>query len=310
MSRLNDQTPRVWDAESRSNILSPLVGHTHPVTSVAFSLDGKKIVSGSYDKTLRVWDAESGSSILGPLVGHTDLVTSVAFSPDGKKIVSGSYDQTLRVWDAESRSNILSPLVGHTNSVTSVDFSPDGKKIVSGSYDQTLRVWDAESGSSILGPLVGHTDSVTSVAFSPDGKKIVSGSYDKMLRVWDAESGLIILGPFGGHTNVLLAPDENTIPGSVNKTNVSDSSSPSLVPIPHAVDSFESTLAISLRTTISDDGWVVHLDGNPIIWIPPHLRYSQCAALHDTTLVWFNPNNLPMLVTGLSLAWWLQAATL
>ena len=218
-----DKTLRVWDAESGSSILGPLVGHTDWVTSVAFSPDGKKIVSGSHDQMLRVWDAESGSSILGPLVGHTDLVMSVAFSPDGKKIVSGSYDQTLRVWDAESGSSILGPLVRHTDLVRSVAFSPDGKKIVSGSYDKTLRVWDAESGSSILGPLVGHTDLVTSVAFSPDGKKIVSGSYDQTLRVWDAESGSSILGPLVGHTDlvtsVAFSPDgKKIVSGSYGKT--------------------------------------------------------------------------------------------
>ena len=66
--------------------------------SVAFSPDGKRIVSGSTDNTLRVWDAEKGSALGEPLRGHTGLVVSVAFSPDGKRIVSGGIDNTLRVW--------------------------------------------------------------------------------------------------------------------------------------------------------------------------------------------------------------------
>ena len=60
--------------------------------SVAFSPDGKKIVSGSYDKTIRVWDAETGKEIIPPLEEHSGTVSSIAFSPDGKKIVSGSSD--------------------------------------------------------------------------------------------------------------------------------------------------------------------------------------------------------------------------
>src|SRR4051812_10486660 len=155
--KLENPPEVLWDPG-----LLTLNGHTNWVESVAFSPDGRKIVSGSSDKTLRVWDAESGSSILGPLMGHTDRVRSEAFTPAGKKIVSGSGDKALRVWDAEPGSSILGPLMGHTDWVRSVAFSPDGKKIVSGSDDKTLRVWDTESGSSILGPLMGHTGRVRS----------------------------------------------------------------------------------------------------------------------------------------------------
>jgi len=53
------------------------------VSSVAFSPDGKQVVSGSGDRTIRLWDATTGAS-LQTLEGHSDLVSSVAFSPDGK----------------------------------------------------------------------------------------------------------------------------------------------------------------------------------------------------------------------------------
>jgi WD40 repeat protein len=79
---------------------SVLTGHTHWVTSVAFSPDGSRIVSGSDDKTIRLWDATTGEQIGDPLVGHTDWVRSVAFSPDGSRIVSGSDDKTIRLWNA------------------------------------------------------------------------------------------------------------------------------------------------------------------------------------------------------------------
>ncbi|KIN96901.1 hypothetical protein M404DRAFT_922554 [Pisolithus tinctorius Marx 270] len=84
-----------------------LEGHENYVTSVAFSPDGKRIVSGSSDKTVRVWDAERGVQVGSPLEGHTGQVTSVAFSPDGKRIASGSSDKTLRVWDAESYEEMI-----------------------------------------------------------------------------------------------------------------------------------------------------------------------------------------------------------
>ena len=95
--------------------------HSKFVLSVAFSPDGKTIVSGSSDETLKVWDAGTPSPpdpsprrnlTTSPLAtaslelkaekqsAHGHVVSSVAFSPDGKTIVSGSYDKTLKVWDA------------------------------------------------------------------------------------------------------------------------------------------------------------------------------------------------------------------
>jgi WD40 repeat protein len=96
----NDNTMRVWDAESGQELRS-LRGHEGIVKSVAFSPDGWRIVSGSNDKTVRVWDAERGQE-LRCLRGHEYPVGSVAYSPDGRWIVSGSFDDTVRVWDAES----------------------------------------------------------------------------------------------------------------------------------------------------------------------------------------------------------------
>ncbi|KIK12138.1 hypothetical protein PISMIDRAFT_68281, partial [Pisolithus microcarpus 441] len=60
------------------------------VTSVAFSPDGNRIVSGSDDETVRVWDAKSGDHIGSPLNGHTPDVTHVEFSPDGNSVISSS----------------------------------------------------------------------------------------------------------------------------------------------------------------------------------------------------------------------------
>ena len=99
MSGSGDKTIRVWDAATCAAVGDPLEGHTNWVTSVAFSPDGKRIVSGSDDSTIRVWDLATHAAVGDPLEGHTTSVNSVAFSPDGKRIVSGSRDNTIRVWD-------------------------------------------------------------------------------------------------------------------------------------------------------------------------------------------------------------------
>jgi WD40 repeat protein len=57
-----------------------LIGHTETVRGVAFSLDGRRIVSGSGDKTLRIWDAGTGQQIGAPLTGHAGGVSSVALA--------------------------------------------------------------------------------------------------------------------------------------------------------------------------------------------------------------------------------------
>jgi WD40 repeat protein len=77
-------------------MLQTLEGHTRTVTLVAFSPDGKQIVSRSKDNTVRRWDVTTGQQLLPALQGHTNAVSSVAFSPDGKQIVSRSKDNTVR----------------------------------------------------------------------------------------------------------------------------------------------------------------------------------------------------------------------
>ncbi len=98
--------------------LKTLKGHTDDVDAVAFSADGKRIVTGSSDKTAKVWDAQTGQVTL-TLNGHTNFVTAVCFSPDGKRIVTGSWDKTAKVWDAQSGQPLLT-LKGHTDNVDSV----------------------------------------------------------------------------------------------------------------------------------------------------------------------------------------------
>ena len=72
---------------------------------MAFSPDGRTIVSGSRDNKIKLWSVETGQEIK-TLVGHSDDVNSVAFSPDGKTVVSGSKDNNIKLWNAETGKKI------------------------------------------------------------------------------------------------------------------------------------------------------------------------------------------------------------
>ena len=76
-----------------------LRGHDDRVWSGAFSPDGARVVTASYDKTARLWDAATGKAI-AVLGGHDGPVYSTVFSPDGRRVVTASHDMTARVWDA------------------------------------------------------------------------------------------------------------------------------------------------------------------------------------------------------------------
>ena len=160
-----------------------LSGHTHDVSSVAFSADERTLASGSHDNTVKLWYLHT-RSLRATLKGHTDFVTSVAFSPEGRTLASGSWDNTIILWEVASRKSIKI-LRGHTDRVLAVAFSPDGRTLASGSDDQTIRLWNVNTGQQ-RDTLLGHTSSVTAVAFSPDRRTLASaGGWDNTLMLWN-----------------------------------------------------------------------------------------------------------------------------
>jgi len=127
----------IWNAKTGQMIAGPFKGHLNVVFSVAFSPDGKWVVSGSGDATICIWDAETGQIVAGPFEGHTDKVSSVAFSPDGKQVVSGSHDNTIRIWDVKASPILSSHMQSHFHAVTSIG----GGHVLSSNHIRNAHGW-------------------------------------------------------------------------------------------------------------------------------------------------------------------------
>lgn len=208
---------RIWDAESGA-ILNDMEGHASLVLTVAFSSNGKRIVSASVDETVRVWDAES-RVLLTTL--HVPMVISAALNPDGERVVTTSYDGFVRIWDVDTGAE-LKTLKGSHDGVFVASFSSDGKRIVSPSSDNTIRIWDSESGVE-LGVLEGHSYWALSAVFSVDGSRVASCSSDETIRIWNSESGAE-LKVLKGHTSpvysVAFSPDGKSVVSTSWDNNV------------------------------------------------------------------------------------------
>lgn len=165
----------------KGNTLYTYRRHASAVFSVAWSLDGTSIASGSTDTTVQVWDARYGGHDF-TYRGHAQPVLTVAWSPDGKRIVSGCGDTggeagetSVQVWDALNGGHMLT-YRGHSQPVLSVAWSPDGTSIASGGEDSLIQVWDAATGR-MKPSFVGKTypGIIDSLAWSPDGTSIAVG---------------------------------------------------------------------------------------------------------------------------------------
>ncbi len=157
-----------------------LAGHTKDVVSVAYSPDGKYLVTGSTDETVRLWDVATAKlvRILGPHGGGLD---SVKFSPDSQRVVTGALDKKVRVFRADTGENLLT--VEDAGGYR-VAFTPDGKRLVLGSQSGEVRIRDAATGA-LLATLKEHNDRVAMFAFSPSGDELYVPSWDKKLSIWN-----------------------------------------------------------------------------------------------------------------------------
>ncbi len=154
------------------------------VLAVAFSRDGRWLVSGGMDNPIRIWDMTRAKSTT-ILENGPASTFSLAFSPDGASLAAAGVDGTVRIWSTESWS-LTHVVQAHSDAVFSLTFSPDGKLLATCSRDQTVRLWNTANWQT-RSALHGHHSSVRFGVFSPDGRRLASASTDGTVRVWDID---------------------------------------------------------------------------------------------------------------------------
>ncbi|KAI9357627.1 WD40-repeat-containing domain protein, partial [Zopfochytrium polystomum] len=136
----SEKVVQVWDVATATKC-GVLEGHSDFVRWIAFSRDGKLVVTASQDCSLRTWDVQTRKEV-ACFTGHTGPVWTAEFSPDGLTVASGGEDKAIRVWNATTGWRLIKILGRHKHWILAVSFSPDGKWMASSSRDRTTRIYD------------------------------------------------------------------------------------------------------------------------------------------------------------------------
>jgi WD40 repeat protein/serine/threonine protein kinase len=181
----NGEAVRVWDVQDWKNpqLLHAFLGHDENSISVAFSSDGRRLATGSWQEGPRLWDPTGGGPPLRTFPGSRDPISALAFSPDGGRLASASLGGSVTLWNTTTGEPLHT--LPHIGNALCVAFTPDGRRLASSGEDKVVRLWDTATGREVL-DLRAHTNICGCVAFSPDGGRLASAGADGTIRIWDA----------------------------------------------------------------------------------------------------------------------------
>jgi len=154
------------------------------VTSVAFSPDGKSLVSTHRSFRWRMWDLRSSTPVQERR-GHRASVVSLAFQPGGGLFATGGEDGEVHLWHSASGQK-AGTIAGHFGFLVSLQFSPDGNCLYSAADDGTIKVWDVRPTAHPPRDTRnrGHSKIVYGARFSSGARFLASWAEDFSLRVW------------------------------------------------------------------------------------------------------------------------------
>jgi guanine nucleotide-binding protein subunit beta-2-like 1 protein len=197
VSGSRDKCLLVWDlprqTECYGRPLRRLHGHSHFISDVSLSSDGRYAVTSSWDGSLRLWNLEKGISTRR-FVGHEKDVLAVAFSDNNRQILSGSRDRTARLWNTVGEQKYIFSEGGHSEWVSAVAFGPTEAAepiCVTAGWDNMVKVWSLNE-YKLRFDLAGHTASVEALAISPDSSLCASAGKDGKVMCWDLKEGKLL----------------------------------------------------------------------------------------------------------------------
>ncbi|KAM0430085.1 hypothetical protein ACHAPT_006091 [Fusarium lateritium] len=181
----------VYDVETGDKICTLVHNSTGEITQiplvrgVAFTTDGKSLITASEDSFIRVWDIAS-TTIKSTYSGHRSEIYAMDVSKDGRLIASAGSDRTVRLWDTETASEIARFTL--PDAPVSVAISSKPAMVIAGSLDGSLNFWIVKDDRSEDKPdnsYQAHKSGVHSVAISKNNL-LVTGGDDNTVRMWPA----------------------------------------------------------------------------------------------------------------------------
>ncbi|AEA39105.1 guanine nucleotide-binding protein beta SU like protein (nucleomorph) [Cryptomonas paramecium] len=163
-----------------------LRGHSHFISNLDFSMDGRFCLSSSWDKTINLWDIEN-TKIVKKFIGHQHDVLWAEFSKNNKKIISSSRDNTIKIWNTigQCKSTLIDKI--STSWISCVKFiSNKNIGIMSCSWDGMIKIWNM-SKKKVHTRFVGHKGYLCSLSISPDSSLCASGGKDGIVMLWDLQ---------------------------------------------------------------------------------------------------------------------------
>lgn len=247
----------------------------------AFSPDGTRLATGSWQGTVKLWNPQTGE-LTGILTNATHVI-SLRFSPDGETLAVCSVNDSLWLYDLPTGAQHRAAR-GHTSFVTDAAFSPDGATLATCSPDQTVRLWDITARRETA-CWRGHSYQVGYVAWSPDGKIVASGGNDGTVRLWNPSQTESAANPLAGAVKRHFFSRDGrllAVTGPDGQVNLHEFPSLKSVSGPHPVGlplgfRADSTVLVTLQPTRNRRGCEL------VEWAVPDLQALRVIPLLEST---------------------------